>query len=86
MLYHLLWQGIMSVLLSHKLPPPKENYQDIHLQIYRSQAIISWPQLLNGWLAKEWIQAIETQAINSTNFYAKVIQACWQHVLMLWTE
>jgi len=85
-LYQLLWQGLTSVLLSHKLPPPEENYQDIYLQIYKSQAIIGWPQLLNGRFTKEWIRAIETQAINSTNFYAKVIQLCWQHVLTLWTE
>jgi len=37
MLYQLPWQGLTSVLLSHKLPSPDKNYQDTYLQIYTSQ-------------------------------------------------
>jgi len=78
-LYQLLWQGITSVLFSHELINPHERYQDIDLQINQTQECIGWAQNC-------WVHTIKAQAINSTNFYAKITQLCWQYVIMIWTE
>jgi len=85
-LYQLLWQGLMSVLLTHDLENSEEQYQGIHLQIYQEQEWMGWIQLLYGWFTKVWVQAIEATTTNGTNFYTKVTQLCWQCVLTVWKE
>jgi len=85
-LYQLLWQGLMSTLLVHELSQPEEQYQGIYLQIHKWPECIGWEQLLYGWFDNLWIQAIEAQTVNGVNFYAKVTQLCWQHVIKVWTE
>jgi len=85
-LYQVLWQGLTLMLLQHNLPNPHEHYSPQYIQIFDAQQSIRWIYALLGCFATPWIHAAEQQGINRTNFYTKVTQLCWQHVLTSWVE
>jgi len=69
---------------SNTSPSPSEpNLAPIIVQ----QTAIGWRQLLHGRTALAWHQYIQCHdpTINSYNFFAKIIQTCWQTILKLWT-
>jgi len=85
-LYQVLWQGLTSMILQHNLPNPHEQYPPPYIHIFEAQQRIGWVHILQGCFANAWIQAVEQQGINGTNFYAKVTQLCWQYVITSWME
>jgi len=85
-LFQILWQGIITTLLQHDLEEPNAHYSNQYLQLYQAQAKIGWIHILQGRIAFDWVHIAENQGINGTNFYAKVIQLCWQFVLTTWME
>jgi len=79
------WLGMIT--LDNPQDHPINFYPPELHPIFRNQTEIGWKQIYYSRISKQWAHTInETQPkVNTTNFFARVLEIVWRYVLEVWT-